>query len=326
MDAFGKLTKLDARLIWPHEAADFTPWIGANLSQLGEAIGMELEFVGQEAPVGSFSLDILARDLGSDRQVIIENQFGRTDHDHFGKLLTYAAGFDASVLVWIAEEIREEHRQALDWLNQRSDAHTEFFGVVVEVWRIDSSLPAPVLRPVAFPNQWRKDRVSPSSTTKASPRGESYRVFFQGLIDELRDKHKFTTARVAQAQNWYTFTSGKYGFVYGVNFAQGGQVRVETYIDLEDAGKNQQAFEWLANQRESIEATLGPLTWEPLLGKRACRIASYRPGSIQDDAIQLAEIKSWAVQRLLDFRKVFTPLVKQFTPVEAPLLAAQDEL
>ena len=122
----GTIQQVDLREMWPHEAIDFTPWLADNVSSLGEALGMELEVRGQEERVGNYFLDMLADDLGSNRTVIIENQLEPTDHDHLGKLLTYASGYDAGVVVWLAREFREEHRQALDWLNQRKGEDTHF--------------------------------------------------------------------------------------------------------------------------------------------------------------------------------------------------------
>ena len=136
--------------------ADFTPWLAENITELGKVLGMDLELQAQEAPVGSYSLDILARDLGSDSLVVIENQLESTDHDHLGKLLTYAAGFDADVRVWIAKEFKDEHREALDSLNHRTDGDTQYFGIEVELWKIDNSRPAVNFNLVATPNEWRQ--------------------------------------------------------------------------------------------------------------------------------------------------------------------------
>ncbi len=118
MKDFGEIKLVDIRDIWPNEATDFTPWLVDNIDRLGQALGMEIEVQEREADVGDFSLDIMAKDLGTGRTVVIENQLTETDHDHLGKLLTYAGGFDAGVLVWIAKKLRDEHRKALEWLNK----------------------------------------------------------------------------------------------------------------------------------------------------------------------------------------------------------------
>jgi hypothetical protein len=197
---FGKIKKLNPRDIWPKEAKDFTPWLADNIGSLGEALGMELGLTDMEAAVGDFSLDLLAKDLGSGHTVIIENQLTQTDHDHLGKLLTYAAGYSASTVVWIAEVVRDEHRQALEWLNQRTDEDTQFFGVVIEVFKIDDSKPAYSFKPVVSPSEWQKAKRRHAGGT-VSAKGELYRNYFQALIDELREKYQFTNAKIGQPQN-----------------------------------------------------------------------------------------------------------------------------
>lgn len=311
MPDFGLLKKVDLREVWSKEAREFTPWLANHLSSLGEALGMDLELRSSEVAVGDFSCDIVARDLGSNRNVVIENQLSPTDHDHLGKLITYASGLEAGVVVWIAQELRDEHRQALDWLNQRTDANVDFFGVVVEVLRIDDSRPAYTFRPVALPNEWRKRNISIPGSPKVSERSEAYRAFFQGLIDELRERHRFTGARVGQPQNWYSFASGVAGITYGVSFAQGNQVRAELYIDTEDVQANKALFDALEAEKDVLEGRLGePLTWERLDHRRASRIAVYRPGSI-DESSMLGEIRAWAIDRLLKLKGVLGPRVAQ---------------
>lgn len=308
---FGKLKKVPLRNIWAHEAQDFTPWLAKNIEALGEAVGLELELVQEEASVGNFSLDILAKDLGSAENVIIENQFSKTDHDHLGKLLTYAAGFDASYVIWVAETIREEHRQALDWLNHRTDRQTQFFAVVVEVIQIDDSKPAFNLKPVVFPNEWQKSKSGNKPAQKTSAKSEKYREYFQGLIDELRINHKFTSAKAAQPQNWYAFASGISGIIYGANFCQGDRVRTELYIDLGSAEQNDSCLSHLLESRAEIERELGyELSWDPIDGKRATRIAIYRQGSISEES-ELLEIKSWHIKNLLKFKSVFAKRIRQ---------------
>ena len=308
MQELGQLEKVDVRKIWPNEATDFTPWLAENISLLGNALGMELEVEDLEASVGDFSLDLQARDLGRNLPVIIENQLTDTDHDHLGKLLTYAAGFDAGVVIWLAKSIREEHRQALDWLNQRTIEDTEFFGVVVQVLKIGDSKPAVDFRMVAFPNEWRKGKT----VTRISPKMEAYRNFFQKLIDILREEHRFTNARVGQPQSWYTFSSGISGLLYGACFSLGKRIRTELYIDRGDGDTNKEIFDRLHEHKQAIQEELGEaLEWERLDDKRASRIAVYRDGSIENDDAKLEELRNWAVDRLLKFKEIFGPIITQ---------------
>ena len=311
MTDFGQLKKVHLRDIWSNEAADFTPWLAEHIDALGDALGLELELTQREASVGDFSLDLLAKDLGSSRTVIIENQLAQTDHDHLGKLLTYAAGFNASTVIWLSEVVRDEHRQALEWLNQRTDTETHFFAVVMEVLRIDASKPAFNFKPVVFPNEWQKSK-KPKLSGTTSQRGEKYRAYFQALIDELREKHKFTGARAGQPQNWYSFSSGIQGIQYSAVFAQGGKARAEIYIDQGDQDLNKELFDALKRrEREVTDAFGSPLKWERLDERRASRIAIYRDGTIESSDSDLEDIRKWHIKHLLNIKKVFTSEIKQ---------------
>ena len=218
--------------------------------------------------------------------------------------------------MWIAKEFRDEHREALDLLNRHTDDGIEFFGVVVEVWKIDDSRPAPHFRVVSAPNDWRKQVVGgdPSgnrSRRNPSEREERYQQFFQGLLDVLREEHRFTNARKGQPQSWYLFSAGygwraQYGATFGVD-----EVRVEVYIDSQDKDWNESLFDNLEHRKEAIESEVGDLEWEKLDNRRACRIKTVRPGSIYSGESELAEIRSWMVEKLLVFRKTFGPLFEE---------------
>jgi len=305
MSNFGELKKIPLRQLWANEATDFTPWLAANISALGSSLGLELELVEREASVGDFSLDLLAKDLGTSHTVIIENQLTKTDHDHLGKLLTYAAGHSASIVIWVSESIREEHRQALEWLNQRTDSETQFFGVVTEVLQIDDSKPAYNFKPIVFPNEWQKSKKSRTSNN-TSAKGEKYKNYFQLLIDELRVSHNFTSAKAGQPQNWYSFSSGTSGISYGANFTQGGKARTELYIDVGDNDKNKEIFDQLLEKSSEIEADFqSKLEWERLDNKRASKVAIYRDGNIELTDQELESIREWHVATLLKMKSVF---------------------
>lgn len=310
MQELGTIEQVDLRRLWPNEAVDFTPWLANEISRLGDALGLELEVRDREAPVGGYSLDILAHDVGSNRPVIIENQLESTDHDHLGKLLTYASYYDANVVVWIARQFREEHRQALDWLNQRTDEHTQFVGVIVELLKIDDSRPAINFKLASSPNEWRKEAFATSRGRDAgtSERMERYRSYFQVLIDRLREDKGFTRARKGQPQSWYNFSSGHSGAAYSAEFNRDGKVSVSLYIDQGDRDLNKEVFDQLLQDKAAIESDLKEsLEWQRLEDRRASKITVVRPGAIDDDNETLEDLQEWMIDRLLAFRSVLGP-------------------
>ncbi len=141
----GALARVGLRQVWGVEHRSFTPWLAAHLDLLGEAIDIPLSLKGQETDIGTFRADILAKDTATGQAVLIENQLERTDHTHLGQLITYAAGVRAGVVVWIADTFTDEHRAALDWLNESTPDSIKFFGVEIELWRIGESQIAPPL-------------------------------------------------------------------------------------------------------------------------------------------------------------------------------------
>ena len=290
----GRLENVGPRTVWPHEARDFTPWLLANGDRLADALGIELELRDAEHPVGGYSLDLIGRDLTNNAVLMVENQLEGTDHNHLGQVLTYAAGTDAATIVWIATAFREEHRQALDWLNTQTGEDIHFFGVQVSVVRIGKSAPAPFFEVVAKPNDWQK-RVRSAAHGGTSERAERYRAFWTQYLDRLAKEHPTWGRRgTPQPANWMGFSGPFRGTQIVPSFAAGERLRHELYIDSGEAESNTALFNSLLEKRDSIEATYaGSLVFEPLDGKRACRIADYLSNSVVDQEEDWHKYLDW---------------------------------
>lgn len=201
----------DLRSIWPHEEHDFSKWLAEeeNLDQLSESIGIDIELEETESPVGSFSVDIYARESGSSRGIVIENQLEDTDHDHLGKIITYAAGKSAEVIIWIVKRARDEHKQAVEWLNQHTDEDIGFFLVEIELWKIGKSLPAPRFNVVERPNEWAKTvKAAESLTPLRRMQLDFWQEFCDYAFTKDSDFSKNFSCRKVFATNWYNLSTG----------------------------------------------------------------------------------------------------------------------
>lgn len=317
----GSLERLDAREVWKSEPYEFTPWLRQNISLLGQALGIEIDAeVQQEVAVGLFSADLLGTDLGSSAAILIENQLEQTDHSHLGQLLTYAGGLDSRILVWVSPSVREEHRQALTWLNENTSEDVLFFAVEIELLRIDGSRPAPHFKVVAAPNEWQKSkrvRATTGGSASSSERNERYRDFWSTVVATLHEKAPgFTATSVERAprQSWCSFSLGRTGVVNNVAFGweDGTSVlRSEVYIDTGDAAQNKRIFDALHAERPAIDAEFGEaLIWARRDEIKHSKIYVKRPGSLDDAPDTLPDYRDWFVEHAIKLNAVFAKRVK----------------
>jgi hypothetical protein len=309
----GRLERVDLRSVWVSEPEDFTPWLAApdNIGLLGEAIGMDLEVETREKDVGPFRADILCRDANTDQWVLIENQLERTDHVHLGQLLTYAAGLKAVTIVWVARSFTDEHRAALDWLNEVTDEHIEFFGLEVEAWRIDESPPAPKFNLVSKPNDWTR-RVA-TGAARAAVEGLSetkqLQLQFWTSFREYADQHAERIRMTKPpARNWWRISVGRPGFhLCAIANPGKSELRAEFLITHDDSAV---LYEKFFEQRTQLDRAVGePLGWNSSDDVTMKRIFLQRTADLEDRAAW-PDYHRWLAEKLDKLDQVFRPHVR----------------
>ena len=300
MSRLAKLTQItDLREIWKHEARDFSKWLSdeENLKGLSDAVGISIVLSELESAVGSFSVDLFATEEGTGRKIIIENQLADTDHDHLGKIITYAAGKSADFIIWIVRRARDEHRQAVEWLNRRTDEDVGFFLIEIELWKIDDSLPAPRFNVVEKPNGWAK------AIKAAEGLSETQKLqleFWQTFNEYAFSKTEFSSAfsrRKAQPQHWYDLSVGSSEYHIGLTAnTQKKRLGVEIYIN-----DNKELFAKFQTQKEAIAEFLGmQVEWRD--ANKASRILTLSNGDIMKGASAWNPLFDWFIETAIKFK------------------------
>lgn len=302
----GMLKRIDLREYWKHEALDFTKWLSEpeNIALLSDEVGIGIEVTQTEASVGRFNVDILAQEENTGRKIIIENQLETTDHLHLGQLITYAAGLEAQYVIWIVREVREEHRQAVDWLNEHTDEDISFFLVVIELWQIGESDTAPKFSIVSRPNEWKKSVRTSAQDGDLTDTKTKQLEFWQQLKEFASDKYPELRLRTPRPQHWYDVSIGRSDcHVCFIADSRENQVRCELYIpDSKDL------FKTFLASKVQIEKDLGlsePLEWQELSGKKASRIRALHGFIFDNTSTWNAEFQ-WLSETALKFKKVFS--------------------
>ncbi len=309
----GKLEKVDIRKIWEHEALSFTPWLAMpeNLSQLGEALGIEFDEdnIQKEVGVGDFSADILTSDL-SGRKVVIENQLEKTDHDHLGKCITYTAGVGAEIIIWIARNVCDEHKQAVEYLNQNSSDKLNIFLVQLEAYKIGDSEPAPHFTVIESPNEWTKVvRGQNNSSSNVSEVKLKQQSFFEMVRDYgMEHSKKVPSWQKSQPQHWYTIRSGSSVAHFNIlTNSREACTFVEVYIDggkKTRKAENRRIYDRIYQDKDKIESEIGELIWNDNEENRS-KMIRYRIDKDPMDDQQAQESLPLVIEKLDQFISIF---------------------
>ncbi|MCR4428496.1 MAG: DUF4268 domain-containing protein [Caldiserica bacterium] len=304
-----KLTKVDLREVFENEATDFTPWLAQqeNLDLLSEEIGIPIKLIQTEAKVGNFSLDILAQEEISGRKIIIENQLGNTNHDHLGKIITYASGVDAKIIIWIVRENREEHQKAIDWLNEHTDENISFFLIKMELWKIENSPPAPKFEIIVKPNEWARESREGVERAELTDTEIQQRDFWRKFKDFVSKRDEKIRLGKPLPKNWYDVSMGspEAHVALTINSIK-NWLGCEIYIR-----KNKDLFRFLLERKEEIEKEIGEKAeWIDAPIASAIKIKKEVPNVF--DQNEAENYFAWLYQKTILFQRVFGKYLNEF--------------
>ena len=305
----GKIEQISVRSYWKNEEHDFTPWLAKeeNIQILSDEIGIDLEVENTEVFIGSYKADIVARDADGNA-VIIENQLEKTDHKHLGQLITYASGVGAKVIIWVCTQVTDEHRRAVDWINEVTNSDISFFACEIELWKIGESLPAPKFHIISSPNDWAKIAKSSPNIKALSETKQAHLAFWNSFKEYMENQDTELRLRTPRAQHWYTLAVGRSKFNISLTTnTQSNTLACEIYIRGEKA---KEAYAQLIQQKDSIEEVLGELDWQELPEGQDCRIKQVRKGDSKNKS-SWEELHKWLKERSENFHAVFSPRIKK---------------
>lgn len=306
----GKLKEVDVRELWKHEQYDFSNWLALeeNIELLNDTLGLTLTDVNKEVYVGAYRCDLVATDEATGVKVIVENQLEASNHDHLGKIITYASGLDAKVVVWIVTKAREEHRSAVEWLNNNTNSDLNFFLLEIHAFKIGNSLPAPKFEIVEKPNGFIKYSKGNKSTGEISKAQAERLAFWTMFNDVLEAKHNPINQTKATVDHWRNVAIGTSEACVSINLVNKEScIVIDLYIY-----NNKDLFDKLYLQKTAIEDELGlVLDWQRLDNKDASRVKLPVYGLNFDDHSNYPALIDEVIEKTLCMKKVFSKHIKK---------------
>lgn len=302
--SIGKLVEVDIRTLWKHEQYDFSEWLAKkeNIENLNEILGLTLVDISKETYVGAYRCDLFAKDETTGTKVIIENQLETSNHDHLGKIITYASGLDAKVVVWIVKQAREEHRSAVEWLNNNTNNNVNFFLIELHAYKIGNSDPAPMFQVVEQPNDFIKTTKGTGGTDTLNKSQSQRLEFWEQFNEVIIERGKPFTPCKPNTDHWYNVAIGTSEAHIDITLVnKDAFIGVELYIM-----NNKAMFDKLFEQKEKIEKDLGlTLEWRRLNESKASRIMYKIKGLNFDDHSNYNELMNKTIDLAVLMRDTF---------------------
>ena len=300
----GRLKEVEVRDLWKHEQYDFSEWLSKpeNIEYINDILGLTLVDIQKEAPVGDYRCDLFAKDETTDTHVVIENQLEASNHDHLGKIITYASSLKATVIVWIVKKAREEHRAAIEWLNNNTVESIGFFLIELHAYKIGDSLPAPKFEIIQQPNDFIKANKNTSLNKEESQSAIERKEFWTRFNEKIVEAGKPFSIRKPSTDHWYNIAIGTSQAFLCVNLVnKDNQIVLELYIN-----DNKELFDSLYNCKDEIENKLDMhFQWDRLDTKKASRIKHFIPGLNFDDHSNYDALMDEIIEKSIRMKQVF---------------------
>lgn len=261
---------------------EFSQWLATEgIEYIKQSLGIELISEGTEIkPNGKFSTDIVLKvdpqySNGNPARVVIENQYGRTDHNHFSKLITYAVTNEAKYAVWICEDVHPEHKSSIDWLNENTNDNINFYVFKAVIEKIGDSDECFSLIPICEPNDEKK--ICMSQKNDMSELHIAQLRFWQNFSSYIISHNYPFKARKAQPHHWYDISIGSsYAHISISILSIEKKVRIELWIS-----DNKELFDNLYSQKDKIEQIVDKkLIWDRKDDSKASSISFLISGEI----------------------------------------------
>ena len=308
----GRIKEVPLRELWKHEALNFTPWLSQpeNLELLSDEIELSLIDPKTEQKVGQYSCDIICRDEHSNKIVIIENQYGQSNHDHLGKLITYASGAGASYIVWIVEKATDGHKSAIEWLNNQTGTEIGFFLIELRAIRIGDSDAAPMFEIIESPNEWSKQVKK--SVSEGLNRSQTRRLAFWENLNILLAQRKDTKlkTRKPSTNHWYDFTMGsKECFIRVELVDRDGFVRINCLMP-----DNKKMYDLILSHKIQVDSSFQDikLIWNRCDDKKESRISTTIDGLDLDNTESYNELANKILDMAERFKNSFSRIAKKY--------------
>lgn len=304
----GKLKEIDIRKVWQHEQYDFSKWLSleSNLKELGDILNLSLTDVETEKFIGNNRCDILCKDEITGKIVLIENQLEPSNPDHLGRIITYASGLDASVVVWIVQHAKEEHASAIEWLNKHTDNDVAFFLIEIHAYTIGNSDPAPFFRIIEQPNDFNKS-IKQLSQNGELNESQSKRLEFWTKFNEIvEERSKPFNKRKATTDHWYSVALGSSQCFINIDLVNSEhKIRISIWIP-----DNKDLFDKLFAEKQSIENEANLcFDWERLDSKKASRICTYLNGLDFEKQDNYKDLMNAIIDKVIVFKSVFSKFI-----------------
>ena len=304
----GIMKEVDLRTVWAHEQYDFSSWLAAedNIKVLGETLNLSLTDINTEQFVGGYRCDIICKDELTGKSVLIENQLEQTNHDHLGKIITYASGLDASVVVWIVAKARDEHSSAIAWLNNHTDENISFFLIEVHAYTIGDSLPAPMFKIIEQPNDFVKTAKAIAEKGELNETQANRMQFWSAFNEVIDQRGRPFNKRKVSPDHWYSVAIGSSLCHISIDLInKDHKIRVGIWIP-----DNKELFNNFYMNKEQIETTAGiAFEWDRLDGKKAASICTYIKGLDFAKQDNYADLMNKIIDLVITIKTAFSPFL-----------------